>query len=131
MKIQIKKTFKEDKRITDYLSLKPSEWEGELIIRDKISWDIGQMRKFFEGPVCNFIRELYAEKGMATGKGDIREALKAKFLGWTEDKFRLRQPISTTTLDFNGFKDFLKQINDWCMDEFQCGLPEPENEDLV
>jgi hypothetical protein len=85
------------------------------------------MRRFFEGPVVSFVREMYAERGVAEGKGEIREALKAKFLGWEEDKFGLRVPISTISLDREGWKDFLQQINDWCMDEFQCGLPEPDS----
>ena len=95
----------------------------ELIIREKIRWDIEKMRKFFEGPVCKHIVNLYAERGNAIGKGVLREVLKIQFIGYQEGTFI---PISTTTLDFKKWVDFLKAIDNWCKDEFGCGLPEAE-----
>jgi len=103
--------------------------EMEIIIREKAPWDIGRMRKFFEGPVVNFVKDRYADIGVAMGKGDVREALKAKFLGFTEEH-GLRVPVSTTSLTKPGWKDLLTDIDHWCMDEFGCGLPEAENTDL-
>ena len=103
--------------------------EMELIVRKKINWDISHMRRFFEGPVVDFVRDRYADIGVPLGKGDIREALKTKFLGYTEEH-GLRTPISTTTLTRPKWKEFLQDINHWCMDEFGCGLPEADNADV-
>lgn len=111
-----------------YLDTIPEGEEMELIFRKKIRWDIGRMRKFFEGPVVDFVKNQFNELGHSYGKPDIRQFLKAKFLGtvvgdpiWT--------PISTTTLDFEKWKGFLKDIDGYCMDTFSCGLPEPESVD--
>ena len=101
----------------------------EMIIRKEINWDVSKMRRFFEGPVCTHIKNLYAERGSSVGKGVIREALKMKFLGYHDCGYALI-PISTTTLDFEGFKKFLRDIDNMCMEQFGCGLPEVENEDL-
>jgi len=101
----------------------------ELIVRKKISWDVSRMRKYFEGPVVDFVRDRYADTGMARGRGDIREALKQKFLGYTEE-YNLRIPVSTTTLTRPKWREFLDDINHYCMDTFGCGLPEADNVDI-
>ena len=115
-------------KIQAYLDTVPEGKEMELIFREKISWDIGRMRRFFEGPVIDFVKNQFAELGHAYSKPEIRQFIKLKFLGtvvgdpiWT--------PISTTTLDFKKFATFLKDIDDFCKDTFQCGLPEPESVD--
>jgi hypothetical protein len=101
--------------------------EMELIFRKKIRWDIGQMRKFFEGPVCKFVKNCFAERGNSYGKEDVRRFLKQKYLGCIEGD-PLNTPVSTTSLDFEGWKEFLKDIDGYCMDNFQCGLPESADE---
>ena len=103
--------------------------EMELIIRRKISWDTSRMRRFFEGPVVDFVRDRFGDTGVAMGKGDIREALKQKFLGFTEEH-GMRLAVSTTSLTRPKWKEFLRDINDWCCDEFGCGLPEADNTDV-
>jgi len=100
--------------------------EMELVIRKRVNWDVSRMRKFFEGPVCNFVRECYSDRGVAAGKGAIREMLKQIFLGTTEEE-GLPLAVSTTTLDFDGWKDFLNNINDWCIDKFDVSLPPADN----
>ncbi len=110
-----------------FMATVKDEEEMELLVRKKIRWDIEKMRKFFEGPVCKFVVNLYAERGIAYGKGVMREALKAKFIGF--DKTGVI-PISSTTLDFDGFKEFLVAINNWCLDEFGCPLPEADSTDI-
>ena len=116
-------------RLRTFMSSFNDSEKLEMIIRKEINWDVSKMRRFFEGPVCTHIKNLYAERGMAVGKGVIREALKIRFIGYNGDA-GLFIPESTTTLDFKKFTEFLRDINAWCMDEFGCGLPEVENEDL-
>ena len=88
-----------------------------------------RMRRYFEGPVVDFVRDRYADVGVALGRGDVREALKLKFHGYTEE-YGLRTPVSTTTLTRPMWVQFLKDINDWCCDEFGCGLPEADDTDI-
>ena len=97
----------------------------EMIIRREIKWDVTQMRKYFEGPVLKFIANLYVEHKSPVGRGILREALKGKFIG-----FDGILPISSTVLDYEGFKQFLMDINTWCIAEFHIGLPEPDNCDV-
>ncbi len=115
-------------KVQAFLDTIPDGKQMELIYREKILWDIARMRKFFEGPVIDFIKNQFNELGHAYSKPEIRHFLKLKFLGTTEDD-PLGIPISTTTLDFKKFTAFLKDIDNWCKDLFGCGLPEPESVD--
>ena len=115
-------------RMRDFLSGFNEGEEMELIIRKKIKWDISKMRKFFEGPVVDHVKNMYAEKGMSVGKGVIRESLKVRFIGYQDKGYII--PISTTTLDFDKFKQFLKDIDTMCMDELGCGLPTADTSDI-
>ena len=101
----------------------------ELIVRKRVDWDVSRMRRYFEGPVVDFVRDRYADIGVAYGRGDMREALKQKFLGFTEEH-GLLTPVSTTTLTRPKWKQFLMDIDEWCMAEFGCGLPSPDNADI-
>jgi len=124
-------------RIARFATTLKEGQELELIIRKAISWDTLQMRRYFEGPVVSFIQECENHRGNAVGKGEIREGLKAKFLGWTEPNvFGVKCAVSTKTLDEadgisprEKWKDFLRQINYWCMDEYGYGLPSPDSVD--
>ncbi len=111
----------------------------ELIIREKIDWDATQMKKFFEGPVVDFYQARFADTGVAMGKGEIREGLLAKFLGWTEpNAFGQRHALSRTTLDEpkdgksprTRWKEFLRDMNQDCLDRGFGGLPPADNTDL-
>lgn len=115
-------------KVQAFLDTIPEGTEMELIFRKKIRWDIGRMRKFFEGPVVDFVKNQFAELGHAYSKPEIRQFLKLKFLG-TVVSDPIWTPVSTTTLDFEKFKNFLKDIDDFCKDTFGCGLPEPETVD--
>ena len=114
-------------RMRDFLSGFNEGEEMELIIRKKIKWDVSKMKKFFEGPVVDHVRNLYAENGNAVGKGVIREALKTMFLGYVEGTII---PISTMSLDHNKFWQFLRDIDAYCMDKFGCGLPSADTSDV-
>ncbi len=117
------------KRLDAYLdTIKPDE-KMELIIRKEISWDTSRMRRFFEGPVCQFVADRFGDVGISRGKGDIREALKLKFLGYTEE-YGIKTPMSTTSLTRPKWIEFLRAINEHCMDEFGCSLPEADETDV-
>ena len=127
-----------DLLITFMESVREKE-EMELIIRKKIDWNATQMKKFFEGPVVDFIQARYADKGVAMGEGEIREGLLAKFLGWTEpNAFGQRHALSRTTLDSpkdgksprERWKKFLQDIDQYCLDEGWGGLPSADNTDI-
>ena len=116
-------------RLIDFTrSIKKGE-KMELIIRKEISWDTSRMRRYFEGPVVDFVRDRFADIGVPYGKGDLREALKYKFLGCTEEH-GMKVPISTTSLTRPKWIEFLKDIDAYCMDEFGCGLPETDHADI-
>ncbi len=115
-------------KVMSFLDTIPEGEDWELIFRKKIRWDIGRMRKFFEGPVVDFVKNQFAELGHAYSKPEIRQFLKLKFLG-TVVSDPIWTPISTTTLDFEKFKNFLSDIDAFCKDTFHCGLPEAENVD--
>ncbi len=113
--------------------------EMELIIRTKIDWNATQMKKYFEGPVVTFVQECYARKGIAFGEGSVREGLLGMFLGWTEpNQFGQKHALSRTTLDKpkdgksprERWIKFLQDIDDWCEDKLDCGLPSADNADV-
>lgn len=125
------------KLMTFLASLKDGE-KMELIIRKKVSWDTEQMKKFFEGPVVDFVQAQYADKGMAFSTSAVREGLLGKFLGWTEvNAFGQRYALSRTTLDEpksgkssrERWIKFLKDIDNSCMDTFGYGLPSADDTD--
>ena len=71
-------------RLHKYVSSLPVGTDWEMIIRKPVNWDTSRMRRYFEGPVLDFIQECYKHRGVAFGKGSIREALKGQFIGWEE-----------------------------------------------
>ena len=110
----------------------------EMLIREKIDWDAVQMKRFFEGPVVAFVHECYARRGVALGRGDVRAGLLGKFLGWCEpNEFGQTYPLSRTELDTpkdglsprQRWTTFLTDIDNYCKDEFGCGLPSADNTD--
>jgi len=111
----------------------------EMVIREEIRWDTCQMRKYFEGPIVDFIKECMQQHGKTHTKLAVREGIKALHLGITEpDDFGLRHAISTKTLDeashglssYQKWRKFLRDINDYCMDKFGHGLPTQDDTDV-
>ena len=111
----------------------------EMIIREEIDWDAVQMTKYFEGPVGNHFQERYADEGVAFGKGEVREGLLGKFLGWTEpNQFGQRHALSRRELDSpkdgksprQRWIGILKDIDAYSITRFGCGLPTQDNTDI-
>ena len=103
--------------------------EGELLLRKKINWDVAQMRKFFHGPVRAFIEELERKRGSSKGKEEIKADLKEIYgprekrtLGGKEFTFLK----STGDYDFDEYLKFLCDIDAFCMENYECGLPPAE-----
>ncbi len=94
----------------------------ELIIRKAIKWDTDKMRKYFHGPVLAFIQEQFKILGTVFGKDEIKLYLKSAF-GPTKIVFGRNMPMSTAEYDFETYKKFLVDINDWCIECFKCELP--------
>lgn len=126
-------------KLTAYLDSFKEGQDMELIIRKKIDWNATQMKRYFEGPVVNFVQELYAQQGKAIGEGLVREGLLGMFLGWSKtNEFGVKHVLSRTELDApkdgktprERWIKFLKDIDAWCMDEFGCSLPSADNADI-
>ncbi len=126
-------------RLATYIGSIKDGKKMELIIREKIDWNADQMKKYFEGPVVDFFVERYRDEGVAFGKGDVREGLLGRFLGWTEaNEFGQKHALSRTTLDApkdgkcprTRWIEFLRDINAYCMDRFHCELPSANNVDI-
>ncbi len=110
----------------------------ELILREKPTWDTDQMRKYFHGPVLKFIQEQFKKCGYMFGKNDIKENLKSDFGPHVKMKaddhakyFRNSGGMvkSTSEYDFKTYTQFLNDINAWCIECFECGLPIAEEVD--
>ena len=104
----------------------PEESDMELIIRKKIRWDVEKMKRYFEGPVVTNIKNQYAGKGYAYPRLVVRGLLKDLHL--RKDKNGV--PVSTSSLDFEHFKEFLADIEHWSIELFGCGLPEVDDGDI-
>ncbi len=107
-----------------FLEIKSSlpDGEYEMIIRPKMRWDTDQMRKYFHGPVLGFVVDQFKVLGHVYTKEDIKQYLKMSF-GKTEIVCGNAMPKSMSEYDFKTYTKFLNDINDWCIDIFECELP--------
>ena len=114
------------KRYNEHKSNLP-DGEYEIVIRPKQTWDVAQMRKYFHGPVLEFVRLEVKRAGHVITKGQLKEDFKQMF-GPTEPKKTLQGtkliPRSTSTYDFDEYRDFINDISDWCKDKLKCDLPD-------
>jgi len=96
--------------------------EYDIILRPRIKWDVAQMRKYFHGPVRDFIVCQFKELGLIYTKTQVKDYLKGKFGLIDERGFA----ESTATYDFKTYTEFLNNINFWCIETFECELPVAE-----
>ncbi len=102
---------------------------GELIDREEIRWDTDQMRKFFHGPVLEMIEGIERNAGNTDGKAQIKADFKALYGPWVERKIgkKIIQTLkSTGDYTFDEYCKFLKDINAFCMENYQCEIPPAE-----
>jgi len=106
-----------------------ADGEWEILIRRKISWDTDQMRKYFHGPVLEMVRDCERAQGRSTSKEQIKIELKTLY-GPVEDKVIGTKTIKVlkSTGDYTRaeYKEFLKDINAFCVENYQCELPPAE-----
>ena len=111
-------------RRTDLLN-SLADGDYEILIRPEIRWDVSQMRKYFHGPVIGFIMNEFKKLGHVYTKDEIKEYLKGSF-GPKKEMQGEWFPKSTSAYDFDTYRDFLKNINDWSISVFGYELPSPE-----
>ena len=98
----------------------------EIIIRKAVKWDVAKMRKYFHGPVLGFIKEQFKGVGCMYSKEQIKDYLKTGFGPNNDPPAGLDgvvMPKSTSEYDFDTYARFLKDINAWCIECFNCELP--------
>lgn len=103
----------------------------EIIFRKKVNWDVEQMRNYFHGPVLDFIQEQFKKARRTYGKKKIKEMLKEEF-GSREHikvgKKRIWDVKSTGDYTHSEYYKFLSDLNTWCIDCFECELPNKDEE---
>ena len=110
----------------DELKLSMREFpDGEIIVRKKIEWDTDKMNRYFHGPVLCFVRSQFRDLGTVATKDEVKNWLKGKFLD-KEERNGFQFLRSTASLGRDEYIGFLKDIDEFCKDKFQCGIPEPE-----
>jgi len=113
----------------DDLKLTMREYdEFEVIIRKPIDWNVDNMRKFFHGPVIDFLRSQLRNFGIVLTKDECKVWVKEQFLDRQEQN-GISFLRSTAALNRDEYKTLLKDINEFCMDRFGCGLPEADKID--
>ena len=101
----------------------------ELLDRPEISWDTDRMRRYFHGPVLEFVEGCERNQGRSTSKAQIKIELKTLY-GPMEEKTigtkKIQVLKSTADYTFEEYKKFLKDIKAFCMDNYQCEMPTAE-----
>lgn len=103
---------------------------GEIVVRDKIEWNYDQMRKFLHGPVTEFMIAMFKQhNGMVFTNKEMHKWLRDSFLPGEPEEVAgklIPQPVSSETIGKAGYIKWLKDINEWCQDAWQCDLPPAE-----
>ncbi len=104
---------------------------GEVLVRDKIEWDIKAMRGFIHGAVTEFMIAMFKQQNgiVFTIKG-MHKWLRDEFLPGTPKEVAgclIPQPVSSELIGETAYHKWLSDINDWCMDAWQCDLPPAES----
>ena len=103
--------------------------EGEILLRKKIDWDVTQMRKYFYGPVLEFVEAQERGRGMSTGKQELKSRFKVVYGPYETfglGKKVFNGPKSTGDYTFDEYVKFLNDIDAFCMDNYGCGIPPAE-----
>lgn len=103
--------------------------EYEMVLRKKIKWDTNQMRKYFHKVVLDFVVEQFKQTGNIYSRDEIKQFLKERFGKRKMVTENWNIPCSTADYDFATYTKFINDINDWCIECFQCELPPAEQVD--
>jgi len=103
---------------------------GEILVRKEIDWDVGQMRKFFHGPVRAFILEELRKLGNLTTvdqlKADFKLMYGPKLTRKNLSGQTIEEPKSTSDYTFDDYLDFMNSINLWCVQNLGFEFPPAE-----
>ena len=103
--------------------------EGEILLRKKIEWNTEQMRKYFHGPVRQFVEAQERQRGSSKGLAEIKADFK-QIYGPKEDRMIgkriIRANKSTGDYTFAEYTKFLNDIDAFCMENYMCGIPPAE-----
>ncbi len=104
--------------------------EGEILLRKKIEWDVEQMRNFVHGPITNFMIAMFKQQNRMTFTvKEMHRWLRESFLPGTSKEVGgvlIPQPVSSELLGYDGYHQWINNMNDWCQDAWQCDLPPAE-----
>ena len=99
----------------------------ELVARKPIEWNVDQMRKFVHGPVTKFMIQQHKNRGEVYTIPQMHQKLRDDFLPYEEVKTSTNRiivrPVSSESIGRDGYKQWLTDINDFCMAELNCELP--------
>lgn len=113
-----------------FRQLKSSQPDGEyeILVRKQVNWDTDQMRKYFHGPALGFIVDQFRRLGSSVSKSQAKEYLKCEFGPALDIAHGAipSLPQSMSEYDFDTYKQFLTNVNAWCVECFECELPPAE-----
>lgn len=100
----------------------------DLIQRKQIKWDTEAMRKFFHGPVRQFIVQEFRKQGASVSKEQVKEYLKGEFGPDVNPGVAgvPSFPKSTADYTYEEYKELLMGTKVWCINTFDCELPSAE-----
>lgn len=116
---------------TELLALEGKE--VEVSIRKKRAYRSSPQNRYYHGCVIPALRYAMEAKGYIVSKEDVHELLKYKFLKGELISISTGEVIptigSTTKLTKSDFMDYITQIQAYAAAEYDCIIPEP-NENL-
>ncbi|KKK66188.1 hypothetical protein LCGC14_2966600 [marine sediment metagenome] len=122
--------FDHDRYLRTRKGLPDGEWE--VLIRKAIKWDTDQMRKYFHGPVLEFVEGCERNQGRSTSKAQLKIDIKTLY-GPMEDAIvgtkKIQVLKSTGDYTFDEYKNFLNNINAFSMENYNCEIPPAEQVD--
>jgi len=101
-----------------------------VVIYPVPDWTTDQQRKYFHGPVRDFVMKLFKGNGYVTTKGQIKEDFKCMF-GRHKDVQTLQgkknEPVSTSEYTKADYTELLDGINSYIQEKFHQPLPPPDS----
>ena len=127
------KTFRKTIIEIDWAELKLAMAEhenGEVLVREQMEWNVEQMRKYLHGPATKFFIAMFKQhNGIVFTTPEMHRWLRDAFLDGKWKKVGSKTvycPISSESLGRKGYHKWIKDMNEYCMDAWQCELPPAE-----
>jgi hypothetical protein len=130
MKRELKTTqWLDGGKIKQYADTLP-DGEYEVVIYLKPNWDVAQQRKYFHGPVLDFLVKECRGRGYSTTKAQLKLDFKNMY---GKHKFRQtlqgakNEAVSMSDYTKEDYTDLINGISSWLSDKWQTILPAPED----